>query len=108
MKVEVRSQRRLLFFLPCPGQRTASAWPLNTSQASLQRIMGHADPATTSIYQTLAAEHLKQQAAKFGKMIDKEACPRGSMDTDDNDFSFLRGMYRAARIEWGMDGFECP
>lgn len=55
------------------------------SQASLQRIMGHADPATTSIYQTLAAEHLKQQAAKFGKMIDKEACPYGSMDTDDND-----------------------
>ena len=70
--------------------------------------MGHADPATTSIYQTLAAEHLKQQAAKFGKMIDKEACPHGSMDTDDNDFSFLRGMYRAARIEWGMDGLECP
>ena len=25
-----------------------------------------------------------------------------------HDFSFLRGMYRAARIEWGMDGLECP
>lgn len=25
-----------------------------------------------------------------------------------HDFSFLRGMYRTARVEWGMDNLECP
>lgn len=54
----------------------------NVGQASLQRIMGHSSPTTTGIYQTLAAEQLRQAAANFGAMID--GCPHGQLDTSHN------------------------
>lgn len=49
----------------------------DVTQASLQRMMGHSSPATTAIYQTLAAEQLREQAAKFGARIDQGTRPHG-------------------------------
>ena len=54
------------------------------AQAALQNIMGHSSPVTTGIYQTLAAEQLRQQTQKFGAMMDaalpSAPCPDGQMD----------------------------
>jgi len=54
------------------------------AQAALQNIMGHSSPVTTGIYQTLAAEQLRQQTQKFGAMMDaalpSSPCPDGQMD----------------------------
>lgn len=54
------------------------------AQAALQNIMGHSSPVTTGIYQTLAAEQLRQQTQQFGAMMDaalpSSPCPDGQMD----------------------------
>ena len=50
------------------------------AQAALQDIMGHSSPVTTGIYQTLAAEQLRQQTINFGAMMDGATCPDGQVD----------------------------
>ena len=47
------------------------------AQAALQNIMGHASPVTTGIYQTLAAEQLRQQAEHFAAIMEGKPCPHG-------------------------------
>ena len=54
------------------------------AQAALQNIMGHSSPVTTGIYQQLAAEQLREQAAQFGAMIDRSARPHGQAGHPDN------------------------
>lgn len=53
------------------------ATAVDVTQASLQSMMGHSSPATTAIYQTLAAEQLREQAAKLGARVDQGVCPHG-------------------------------
>ena len=56
----------------------------NVGQAALQNIMGHSSPVTTGIYQTLAAEQLRQQTLRFGAMMDSASCPDGHQDKTNN------------------------
>lgn len=54
------------------------------AQAALQNMMGHSSPVTTGIYQTLAAEQLRQQALNFGVAMESASargtCPDGQVD----------------------------
>lgn len=61
-----------------------TATAAGVAQGALQAMLGHSSPSTTGIYQHLAATQLQAQAAKFGDMINRSACPDGHVDKGDN------------------------
>lgn len=61
-----------------------TATAAGVAQGALQAMLGHSSPSTTGIYQHLAATQLQAQAAKFGDMINRSACPDGHVDKEGN------------------------